>query len=880
MKLNRLCVEQLRQFRQPLQIADLTPGINLFCGPNESGKSTLVRAIRAAFFERHRSSSVDDLQPWGDSSASPQVMLEFEFQGNRWQLQKSFLHRKRCDLQVDGQHFSGEVAEEKLAELLGFQFPGRGASKAEHWGIPGLLWIEQGEGQEVRQSVAYAGEHLKSALGSALGEVASSAGDELIGMVDEQRSVLLTRTGRPTGEYAQVVQRYGELQSGLQELDDKIAGYRLQVDRLGELRRQQVQDDTDRPWDEFRRQARQTQTRLEEVEGWITEQQREQQELQSCQTTLDLVRDQLAGFEAQAGELRKRERANQKAIDALSSLNGQQGQIDARLTEAQDAYQQAREAVRLARQHEQRAVLEREAAQLARQLTDLDRNLAKAQQLQGELLDLRGQLQANRIDAASLKRLQKLYGQLSESKIRQQGIATRLQFDLLSGQSIHLNGATLSGHGERLLLEPTEVEIAGVGRLQIQPGGEDLADLARQQTRLEDDIAALQKTLAVDSLAQAEQRAELSKTLQADIVRGEALLVSHAPQGIDALLVEQRAGLEHQGELEEQLVALPPAEGQGVTLAVAEAQLEAAGQQLKAAEQDATAHQGALILAEQVQSNAATELQRLQDDLKSADRLQREAKANQQLIDLRADQTRLQASIDTRSEQIDAARPDILRQDIERFGKTADELEKAANQRRLELASLQSRLETQGAEGLEEQRAELALEVERLARRQGELQRRAAALELLLGLLKDKRQALTRRLQAPLQKHLNHYLQLLFPLASLAVDENLIPGQLTRPGSNGQEISDFDALSFGAREQMGLISRLAYADLLKEAGRPTLIILDDALVHSDQQRLAQMKRILFDAAQRHQILLFTCHPENWRDLGVAPRDMQSLKVSA
>jgi uncharacterized protein YhaN len=78
-------------------------------------------------------------------------------------------------------------------------------------------------------------------------------------------------------------------------------------------------------------------------------------------------------------------------------------------------------------------------------------------------------------------------------------------------------------------------------------------------------------------------------------------------------------------------------------------------------------------------------------------------------------------------------------------------------------------------------------------------------------------------------------------------------------------------LSFGAREQMGVISRLAYADLLKEAGRPTLVILDDALVHSDDQRLAQMKRVLFDAAQRHQVLLFTCHPAAWRDMGAAPR---------
>jgi hypothetical protein len=38
-----------------------------------------------------------------------------------------------------------------------------------------------------------------------------------------------------------------------------------------------------------------------------------------------------------------------------------------------------------------------------------------------------------------------------------------------------------------------------------------------------------------------------------------------------------------------------------------------------------------------------------------------------------------------------------------------------------------------------------------------------------------------------------------------------------------------------------------------------------------------MKRILFDAASRHQILLFTCHPEKWQDLGVPPVDIQASK---
>src|SRR5690606_20659935 len=119
-------------------------------------------------------------------------------------------------------------------------------------------------------------------------------------------------------------------------------------------------------------------------------------------------------------------------------------------------------------------------------------------------------------------------------------------------------------------------------------------------------------------------------------------------------------------------------------------------------------------------------------------------------------------------------------------------------------------------------------------------------------------------------------LQLLFPQGRLAVDENLIPHQLSRPSGQAQEIGNLDALSFGAREQMGLFSRLAYADFLKEACRPTLIILDDALVHSDAERLSLMKRILFDAGQRYQILLFTCHPQNWGDLGVAARDMSTL----
>src|SRR3990167_1551471 len=122
MKLQRLRIDQVRQFRQPLEVRDLSPGINLFTGPNESGKSTMVRAIRAAFFERHRSGSVDDLQPWGDSSAAPQIEIDFDFDGKSWRLAKAFVKKARCDLNVDGKAISGVEAEDCLSEMLGFEY--------------------------------------------------------------------------------------------------------------------------------------------------------------------------------------------------------------------------------------------------------------------------------------------------------------------------------------------------------------------------------------------------------------------------------------------------------------------------------------------------------------------------------------------------------------------------------------------------------------------------------------------------------------------------------------------------------------------------------------------------------------------------------------
>lgn len=885
MKLERVWVCQFQQFRTSVEVAELDGGLNLFIGPNESGKSTLVRAIRAAFFERHRTRTVGHLQPWGDSGAAPEVALAFNWQGERWRLHKRFLQRQRCDLQAADRHLSGDDAEDRLAELLGYEFPGRGASKAEHWGIPGLLWVEQGASQEIREPTVHAGRHLHSALGEslgdALGDVASSTGDAVIRQVERQRAELLTATGKPTGEYREARRACEALENDLTRLDEQVAQYRERVDHLGKLQRDRHEIDSARPWETQLEKARAAQQRLDAVHKLQEQQEHDARALETCQRSQQLYRQQLQDFEVQAQQLERRERDKLQARQQLEQHQAHSDPVRRRLDEARAAYQRANETLNAARQHARRQALWEEQARLTEQLEQLAATLEKARALRESLQRLAEKHQAQAVDDNTLTELRNQEKTLSELIIQQRTLATRLGYALEPGQQLSLGEKALQGEGEELVLEDSELHIPGVGVLQLKPGKDaDAAELLRRQRRLEADRDALLEQLGVTDLAGAEQRARAAGELAQQINQERARLEGLAPNGVDELHSQHALAVKRRDQLAEELAQLPEVENTGdlPTMAQAEAALTTAGEGLEAAEHAVAQHREALGLAEQALRSAEAEWQRLCDELRSPDRQERERQARDQLTDLKAEERRLEASLSERQKQIEAANPDVLAQDVERFTKAAEAMQEAARARESEINRLQISLETLGAQGLEEQRDNTRQELERLRRRRHQLHRRAAALDLLWNRLKTERQAVTRQLQAPLKKHLNHYLRLLFPGATVSVDEQLMPTVLTRDEAAGEEQGELDALSFGAREQMGLISRLAYADLLQEADRPTLIILDDALVHSDRDRRQQMQRILFDAARRHQILLFTCHPENWQDLGVIPRDMRSLST--
>jgi hypothetical protein len=442
--------------------------------------------------------------------------------------------------------------------------------------------------------------------------------------------------------------------------------------------------------------------------------------------------------------------------------------------------------------------------------------------------------------------------------------------------TLDLAGEPVGGQAERLLVAPATLRLPGIGRIHIAPGGQDLAELVQAQARLQDEQSALLQRLGLAAAAEAEARDQAHARHLADADAADKARKLVAPRGLEALTAELAQAQARATEAATALARLPAAPGSAAPAldtaerahAAADAAAEQAARQLQTARQALAGAGSELDAAEREHRalKAALDDPQRQADLAARQREQVEAAAREATL------KRDIAAIDARIAQ---ARPDILKQDVERFRRSAEQVEQQQQSRALQIAQLEAALAASGAQGLEEELARAQSASHLAQRRLAELRRRAEALDYLLGRLELRRQALIRRLQAPLQQHLDHYLQLLFPEGRLAVDENLLPGALTRPGASGPQAGDFETLSFGAREQMGVISRLAYADLLKAAGRPTLIILDDALVHSDEPRLARMKRVLFDAAQRHQVLLFTCHPDRWRDMGVALRALET-----
>jgi chromosome segregation ATPase len=140
-------------------VIDLKPGVNVLSGPNELGKSSLVRAIRAALLLPSGASAADDLRDW-QVDVPPYVRLTIEESPGRiWRIEKRFGGGQDglslLEFSKNGNTFDldarGREVDGKLHGLLQWGIPAPGGKGRRGSGLPDsfLVAVLLGEQDDV-----------------------------------------------------------------------------------------------------------------------------------------------------------------------------------------------------------------------------------------------------------------------------------------------------------------------------------------------------------------------------------------------------------------------------------------------------------------------------------------------------------------------------------------------------------------------------------------------------------------------------------------------------------------------------------------------------------------------------------------------------------
>jgi uncharacterized protein YhaN len=155
---------------------------------------------------------------------------------------------------------------------------------------------------------------------------------------------------------------------------------------------------------------------------------------------------------------------------------------------------------------------------------------------------------------------------------------------------------------------------------------------------------------------------------------------------------------------------------------------------------------------------------------------------------------------------------------------------------------------------------------ERLSEDVARHRRRADALSLLRDTLRESQATLRDRYTEPVRRELLPLLRMVIDDADVTLDESLGAQELLR----GERSDDLDRLSGGTREQIAILTRLAFARMLGRQGQSCPVILDDALVYADDQRRGRMFDVMnyvSAGSDPLQLLYLSCHESSAAQLG-------------
>ena len=857
MRLRAIELTNVRRFAgQRVALSGIGDGITVLSEPNESGKSTFFDALHAAFFERHgsRNSAIKALQP--HAGGAPEVAVEIELPDGRFRMAKRWINRAQAQvLDATGRLIAqADEAEAWIDRLMDGGLAGPS----------GLLWVRQGlmglesDDRKDRERDQTARRDL---LSSVAGEIDLMTGgrrmDAVVDRVAEALARLATATGRPKagGEWARALEEAAELaaeESALRPRAERLTG---DLARRAEVHRTLARQ-TD-PADAAARAEALVQAQAAH-QAALTHQAalaQAEQALQLARLDADKVRLDIAALATLAARVQHARAALLRAEAAAVAARARAedlGQRDRAATEAADALGAQASALRARLQAAARAEAARQAQA---QAEEIGRRLGRATELQATLDQCRAQRARLHISAALLEAADKAQSALDLARARAEAQAVTIE--ARPDHAPAMRGAEPLPAGPVPILMATDLDLPGFGSLRIDPGAAQDTDAIARAEQL---LARLLAEAQVESLAAARSSLAAAQRLEAEASQAEALLAEVAPDGLDPL----RAAC----AMAQAQAADAPAEAEDPgALAAAVTAAETDERAARAAAQ--AAHHLAVEAGQDragAEANRAAAARQLDEALAEAED---ETALGARIDEMKANEPALTATIERAEGARDALRaaaPDIATAEarLARARAAVDQARIAEQTAREDLASLNATIAALAEEGIEERLATLAGQRAEAEARGARYEAEARALARLRRALDEARTSARDTYFAPVLRELLPLLAILHPGASLSIDdESLLPATLTR---NGQAEA-LGILSGGTREQVAILTRLAFARLFAASGRPVPVILDDALVHSDDDRIEAMFDALHRSARDQQILVLTCRQRAFAALG-------------
>ncbi len=870
MKLHRLTLTNYRGITHR-DIEFPEHGVVVISGANEIGKSSMLEALDLLLESKDRSTKkeVKQVKPT-HADVGAEVTAEISTGDYRFVYRKRFHKRPETELTVSAprrEQLTGDEAHERVRTML-----------AETMDVD--LWQAQRVLQSSSTAVAdlSGSDALSRALDVAAGEIdetlaaGGTVDSLLIDRIDAEYRRYFTATGRPTGEWAAASTRLraadeevARCAAAIAEVDEAVRRHAALTDDLAVLK-----SETDSAA-KVLADARVAAEIVESLRG----------DLAQASVVADAATSKRASSLAALTE-RRRARADIEERTASVALLQDESEVALENLEtgaevqqhAEAAAEEARAAMEAGRQRVEAARRSVQALSDREEIDRLTGQLAAVERHQRDLDEAQRDLAAINLTASLMTAIEDAAARVDRARTAAEQASANVELTAATELKVTVGEELVTlrpgDSWSTAISGPTDVDVPGTLSLRVIPGAPATATRATLDTATEGlaqvfeqaGVADLEEARALDARRRerdgdarrlrgildaltAEDSVDARRSrlaiLEAGLPAEDGLWDSAAqgPQDSAALRAELDAATTDQQRLDRECETHRKVADEATTM-VGERRLLAAR-----AKEKLDAAQAELALA---QRRLASQRAGAEDD-ELAVAAEADAEAARSA----------EALVASLNEELARKQPEAVAAALEQARLGCDRIRADRDQTAEALRDIATQLKVYGTEGRKGRLDEAETERRHAEAEYLRVQRRAKAAQKLRSVMVRHRDATRLRYVEPYRGEVERLGRMVFGDSfEVDVDSALRIGQRTLSGRT----VPYESLSGGAKEQLGIVARLASAALVaKEDGVP--VVIDDALGFTDADRLAKMADVFDEVAGDGQVIILTCSPQRY-----------------